>query len=95
VRPIVRQTFLLDELLDMILSVTGKDAARIGQFSIRGRSSIIFTATRGRDLMRTKRSCPLPWRDFQTPILRDLSTLIHARWPYLYLLARTPSTLLN
>jgi hypothetical protein len=31
VRPIVRQTFRLDELLDMILSVTGKDAARIGQ----------------------------------------------------------------
>ncbi len=31
VRPIVRQTFLLDELLDMVLSVTGKDAARIRQ----------------------------------------------------------------
>jgi len=31
VRPIVRQTFRLNELLDMILSVTGKDAARIGQ----------------------------------------------------------------
>jgi len=31
VRPIVRQTFRLDELLDMILSVTGKDAARIRQ----------------------------------------------------------------
>jgi len=31
VRPIVRQTFRLDELLDMILSVTGKDAARVRQ----------------------------------------------------------------
>ena len=31
VRPIVKQTFRLDELLDMILSVTGKDAARIRQ----------------------------------------------------------------
>jgi hypothetical protein len=31
VRPMVRQTFRLDELLDMILSVTGKDAARIRQ----------------------------------------------------------------
>ena len=31
VRPIVRQTFRLVELLDMILSVTGKDAARIWQ----------------------------------------------------------------
>ena len=31
VRPIVRQTFRLDELLDMILSVTGKDSARIRQ----------------------------------------------------------------
>ena len=31
VRPIVRQTFRMDELLDMILSVTGKDAARVRQ----------------------------------------------------------------
>jgi hypothetical protein len=31
VRPVVRQTFRLDELLDMVLSVTGKDAARIRQ----------------------------------------------------------------
>jgi len=31
VRPIVRQTFRIEELLDMILSVTGKDAARVGQ----------------------------------------------------------------
>lgn len=31
VRPIVRQTFRLNELLDMILSVTGKNAARISQ----------------------------------------------------------------
>jgi hypothetical protein len=31
VRPIVRQTFRLDELLDMVLSVTGKNAARIRQ----------------------------------------------------------------
>jgi hypothetical protein len=29
VRPVVRQTFLLDNLLDMILSVAGKDAARV------------------------------------------------------------------
>jgi hypothetical protein len=28
-RPVVRQTFRLDQLLDMILSVTGKDTARI------------------------------------------------------------------
>jgi hypothetical protein len=31
VRPLVRQTFRLDELLDMILSVTGKDVHRIRQ----------------------------------------------------------------
>jgi hypothetical protein len=31
VRPIVKQMFRLEELLDMILSVTGKDAARIRQ----------------------------------------------------------------
>jgi hypothetical protein len=31
VRPLVRQTFRLDELLDMILSVAGKDVARIRQ----------------------------------------------------------------
>src|SRR5208282_1625835 len=31
VRPIVRQTFRLEELLDMVLSVTGKDAARVRQ----------------------------------------------------------------
>jgi hypothetical protein len=31
VRPLVRQTFRLDELLDMILSVTGKDVARVRQ----------------------------------------------------------------
>lgn len=31
VRPLVRQTFRMDELLDMILSVAGKDAARVRQ----------------------------------------------------------------
>lgn len=31
VRPVVRQTFRLNELLDMILSVTSKDAARVQQ----------------------------------------------------------------
>ena len=31
VRPVVRQTFRLDELLDMILSVAGKDVARVQQ----------------------------------------------------------------
>jgi hypothetical protein len=31
IRPVVRQTFHLHELLDMVLSVTGKDAARIRQ----------------------------------------------------------------
>ena len=31
VRPVVRQTFRVAELLDMILSVTGKDAARVRQ----------------------------------------------------------------
>jgi len=30
-RPVVRQTFQIDELLDMILSVTGKDGARVAQ----------------------------------------------------------------
>lgn len=30
-RPVVRQTFRPDQLLDMVLSVTGKDAARIRQ----------------------------------------------------------------
>jgi hypothetical protein len=30
-RPLVRQTFTLNELLDMVLSVTGKDAARLRQ----------------------------------------------------------------
>jgi hypothetical protein len=31
VRPVVRQTFRLDELLDMVLSVAGKDATRVRQ----------------------------------------------------------------
>jgi hypothetical protein len=31
VRPVVRQTFRMDELLDMILSVAGKDVARVRQ----------------------------------------------------------------
>jgi hypothetical protein len=31
VRPVVRQTFRMNELVDMILSVTGKDSARIQQ----------------------------------------------------------------
>lgn len=31
VRPLVRQTFRIDELLDMILNVSGKDVARVGQ----------------------------------------------------------------
>ena len=31
VRPVVRQTFRLDELLDLILGVTGKDVARVQQ----------------------------------------------------------------
>jgi hypothetical protein len=31
VRPLVRQTFRLEELLDMILSVAGKDASRVQQ----------------------------------------------------------------
>jgi len=31
VRPVVRQTFRLHELLDMILSVTGKDVNRVGK----------------------------------------------------------------
>jgi hypothetical protein len=31
VRPIVRQSFRLDELLDMVLSVAGKDVARVRQ----------------------------------------------------------------
>jgi hypothetical protein len=31
VRPLVRQTFRMDELLDMILSVAGKDATRVRQ----------------------------------------------------------------
>jgi len=31
VRPVVRQTFRLTELLDMILSVAGKDTARVRQ----------------------------------------------------------------
>src|ERR1700676_1344415 len=30
-RPVVRQTFRTHELLDMVLSVTGKDAARVRQ----------------------------------------------------------------
>ena len=31
VRPVVRQTFRLDELLDMVLSVAGKDVTRVRQ----------------------------------------------------------------
>src|SRR5450432_930482 len=31
VRPVVRQTFRLDELLDMLLSVAGKDIGRVRQ----------------------------------------------------------------
>lgn len=40
VRPVVRQTFRSDQLLDMILRVTGKDAARIRQI-LRG-GTIVF-----------------------------------------------------
>ena len=40
IRPVVRQTFRLDELVDMILAVTGKDAARIQQILRAG--SIVF-----------------------------------------------------
>ena len=36
VRPLVRQTFRLNELLDMILSVTGKDLPRIRQLLLSG-----------------------------------------------------------
>ncbi len=31
IRPVVRQTFRMDELLDMILTVAGKDVARVRQ----------------------------------------------------------------
>jgi len=44
VRPVVRQTFRGDQLLDMILRVTGKDAPRIGQI-LRG-GTIVFHAYR-------------------------------------------------
>lgn len=40
VRPVIRQTFRLHELLDMILSVTGKDLARV-QKVLRG-GTIVF-----------------------------------------------------
>jgi hypothetical protein len=40
VRPLVRQTFRLDELLDMILSVAGKDVARVQQLLHSG--TIVF-----------------------------------------------------
>jgi hypothetical protein len=36
VRPLVRQTFRLQELLDMILTVTGKDIARVRQLLLSG-----------------------------------------------------------
>src|ERR1700747_2806304 len=39
-RPAVRQTFRLHELLDMVLSVTGKDPARIRQILHSG--SVVF-----------------------------------------------------
>lgn len=44
VRPVVRQTFRQEELLDMILRVTGKDIARVRQILRAG--SIIFHAYR-------------------------------------------------
>lgn len=44
VRPVVRQTFRQEELLDMILRVTGKDVARVQQILRAG--SIVFHAYR-------------------------------------------------
>jgi hypothetical protein len=44
VRPVVRQTFRLDELLDMVLRVTGKDAARVAQILRAG--SVVYHAYR-------------------------------------------------
>jgi len=92
--PIVRQTFRLDELLDMILSVTGKMRPHSANSSF-GDGCLSFLPLLVADLTRTMRSCPLPWRDFQTPILCAHSTLANAHWPFLNLRARTPSTYWN
>ena len=44
VRPVVRQTFRLEELVDMVLGVTGKDTARIQQILRAG--TIVFNLYR-------------------------------------------------
>jgi hypothetical protein len=43
-RPVVRQTFRIDELLDMVLGVTGKDVARIQQILRAG--TVVFHSYR-------------------------------------------------
>jgi len=94
VRPIVKQTFRLDELLDMILSVTGKDATRIRQILHSGTVVYHFTAIPGGfDANDAELSAALT--RFQMPILRAHSTQTNARSPFLNLQARTPSTYWN
>jgi hypothetical protein len=80
VRPIVRQTFRLDELLDMILSVTGKDAARIRQILHSG--TVVFHFYRyswaGLDANETELSAALarfPDADPSRPFDADKCTL--------------------
>jgi hypothetical protein len=63
-RPVVRQTFQIDELVDMILSVTGKDATRVAQILRAG--SVAFHGYR------------YWWTGFEAPeaeLIREISRL--------------------
>jgi hypothetical protein len=80
VRPLVRQTFRLDELLDMILSVTGKDPARIRRLLHSG--TVVYHFYRylwtGFDADEAELSAALtrfPDADPERPFEADLCTL--------------------
>ena len=55
-RPLVRQIFRLNELLDMVVSVTGKDQERIRQICAPAPSSSTSIATGGKASRSAKRS---------------------------------------
>ncbi len=83
VRPVMRQTFTREELLDMILSVTGKDAERVRQIpAFRNCRLSLFSLLVDWDLTRKKQNWPLRWHSFPTPSLHVLSRPRNAKWRY-------------
>lgn len=80
-RPVLRQTFRLHELLDMIVSVTGKDAERVRQI-LRG-GTVVFHSYRywwdvinagAAELSESLATFPDPWPE--RPFRADQCTLI-------------------